>query len=122
MWDQRYARPEYVYGLEPNDFVRQSLPHLSPGGRLLCLAEGEGRNAVWLAQQGFAVSGVDGSAVARDKALALAASRGVSLSYIQADLAEFALGQACWDGIISIFAHLPPALRQRVHGASYNFV
>ncbi len=54
MWDQRYDQHDYFYGTEPNDFLRAMAVQLPTGGRLLCLAEGEGRNAVWLAAQGFA--------------------------------------------------------------------
>ena len=53
MWDERYAVEGYAYGTEPNDFIKSVRPKLKPNGRALCLAEGEGRNAVYLAQQGF---------------------------------------------------------------------
>ncbi|MCP5137857.1 MAG: class I SAM-dependent methyltransferase [Gammaproteobacteria bacterium] len=114
MWDQRYASSEYVYGTEPNDFLRGQVG-LLPRGRVLCLADGEGRNGVWLAQQGFEVTSVDASAVGLAKTRALAASRGVSLTTVHADLAEFDLGTAQWDAVVSIFCHLPPSLRGNVH-------
>lgn len=115
MWDQRYAEPGFAYGTEPNDFLAASLGHLPAHGDILSLAEGEGRNGVFLAQRGFRVTGVDGSAVGLAKARTLAAERGVSIETIVADLADFDLGAARWDGIVSIWCHTPTALRARLH-------
>jgi 2-polyprenyl-3-methyl-5-hydroxy-6-metoxy-1,4-benzoquinol methylase len=114
MWDQRYDTEDYVYGTEPNDFLREAA-HSLPKGKVLCLAEGEGRNAVYLATQGYEVTAVDSSAVGLRKAQELAESKGVSIHCIVADLQEFELGQEQWDGIVSIFCHLPPPLRQKVY-------
>lgn len=118
MWDERYGQPGFYYGTEPNDFLVENAPrHLPPGGEILCLAEGEGRNAVFLAGLGFRVTGVDGSAVGLAKARSLAAERGVTIQTIVADLAEFDLGEGRWDGIVSIWCHLPVELRARLHGS-----
>lgn len=114
MWDQRYSAEEYVYGTEPNGFL-VSKADLLPAGRILCLGEGEGRNAVWLAEQGHEVTAVDASGVGLHKARALAAARGVRITTVQADLALFPIEPGAWDGIVSIFCHLPPALRAEVH-------
>lgn len=114
-WDERYAEPGWAFGTEPNDFLREAAVHLPAKGRVLCLAEGEGRNAVWLAEQGHHVTAVDTSRVGLDKARELAHQRGVELRTIVADLAEFGLGHEAWDGIVSIFAHVPPDIRRRVH-------
>jgi SAM-dependent methyltransferase len=114
-WDARYAEAGWAFGTEPNDFLREQAHHLAPGGRVLCLAEGEGRNAVWLAQQGYDVTGVDVSSLGLEKAQRLAAERGVHLTTVVADLATFEFGTATWDGIVSIFAHVPPDVRKRVH-------
>lgn len=114
MWDQRYSAEGYVYGTEPNGFL-VSKAELLPAGRILCLGEGEGRNAVWLAEQGHEVTAVDASGVGLHKARALAAGRGVRITTVQADLAHFAIEPGVWDGIVSIFCHLPPALRAEVH-------
>lgn len=114
MWDQRYAEPDYVYGTEPNAFLAEAVGALK-GGACLCLAEGQGRNAVWLAGQGFAVTAMDTSAVGLERARALAAQKGVVIHTEQADLADYDLGQERWDSIVAIFAHLPPALRASVH-------
>lgn len=114
MWDERYGTAEYAYGTEPNEFLRQHFQQL-PKGRILSLAEGEGRNAVFLAQQGYEVTAVDASQVGLEKALKLAQSRGVTIECIRADLANFDFGHAQWDGIVSIFCPLPSVLRKDIH-------
>ncbi len=114
MWNERYSSKEYAYGTEPNTFLTANFQHL-PKGRVLSLAEGEGRNAVFLAQQGYAVTAVDGSQVGLDKAQVLAEARGVKLECICADLADFELGVSAWDAIVSIFCPLPPAIRQALY-------
>ena len=114
MWDERYRCDEYVYGTEPNQFLHNNFRRIT-GRKVLCLAEGEGRNAVFLARQGYEVTAVDGSAEGRKKALKLADKYGVKLQYDVADLASYDFGVDRWDGIVSIFCHLPPALRQSVH-------
>lgn len=114
MWDQRYSNETYAYGTEPNDFLVSQLDRLVPG-RVLCLAEGEGRNAVWMAQQGFTVTAIDSSEVGLRKARKLAAQRGVSITTLHADLKDFEIGEMKWDLIVSIFAHLPADLRKSVH-------
>jgi cyclopropane fatty-acyl-phospholipid synthase-like methyltransferase len=115
MWDQRYSETGFAYGTEPNDFLKFAYAHIPQGGHVLCLAEGEGRNAVFLAQQGYQVTAVDQSAVGLDKAQALAKQNGVNITTIVADLADFDFGIQAWDGIVSIFAHVPPLLRKALH-------
>lgn len=114
-WDERYAEPGWAFGSEPNDFLGEHAGALPARGRVLTLAEGEGRNAVWLAQQGFEVTGVDLSAVGLEKAERLAAERGVRIITRVADLERFDPGEAAWDGIVSIFAHLPAEVRRALH-------
>ncbi|MEZ4320474.1 MAG: class I SAM-dependent methyltransferase [Myxococcota bacterium] len=114
-WDERYAEDGFAYGLEPNDFLRERAGLLT--GDVLCLAEGEGRNATFLASRGLTVYGVDASSVGVAKTLALAAERGVTVHAEQGDLATYDLGEARWDGIVAVFAHLPPPIRRRVHGS-----
>ena len=113
-WDERFSRPGYAYGTEPNAFLA-SVAHRIPPGRVLSLGDGEGRNGVYLATRGFEVVAVDASTVGLAKARQLAADRGVTLRTVHADLADFDLGAVCWSGIVSIFCHLPPDLRERVH-------
>ena len=86
-----------------------------PTGKILCLAEGEGRNAVWLAEQGNEVTAVDTSDIGLQKARKLAKARDVVITTVHADLADYDIGTQQWDAIISIFYHLPPDLRQDVH-------
>lgn len=117
MWNQRYNTAEYIYGTEPNDFLREHAASIPAGGTVLCLTEGEGRNAVFLAQQGYRVTAVDSSEVGLAKADALASARGVQITCIHADLAQFTLGEHDWDGIVSIFCHLPSAIRQPLYAA-----
>jgi SAM-dependent methyltransferase len=114
MWNERYSAKEYAYGTEPNTFLADHFAQL-PQGRVLSLAEGEGRNAVFLAQQGYAVTAVDGSQVGLDKGHALADTKGVKVEWICADLADFELGENTWDAVVSIFCPLPPAIRQALY-------
>ena len=114
-WDEKYGAPGHYYGTEPNDFLREHHAVIPAGGRVLCLAEGEGRNAVFLAQQGFEVVAVDQSPVGLRKAGALAAERGVTISTVVADLTDYRIESGHWDGIVSIWCHLPPLLRADVH-------
>lgn len=113
-WDLRYTESGWAYGTAPNDFLRAEADRL-PSGSVLCLAEGEGRNAVHLAGLGHRVEAVDQSEAGLAKARLLAAERGVEVQTTCADLATFDLGQGRWQGIVSIFVHLPSPLRQRVH-------
>lgn len=114
MWDERYASPEYVYGTEPNDFLVAMAAEI-PRGRVLSIADGEGRNGVFLATLGHDVTSVDASAVGLAKAEQLAATRGVHLTTQVVDLADYEIAPGAWAGIVSIFVHLPPPLRRRVH-------
>jgi SAM-dependent methyltransferase len=114
MWDQRYDTDDYAYGTSPNEFLEANFHHIPPG-KVLSLGEGEGRNAVFLAKQGYTVTAVDGSEVGLQKALKLAAENNVSIEIKCADLAEFDLGTEKWDGIISIFVPLPSALRREIY-------
>lgn len=114
-WDQRYSVPEFVYGTQPNQFLTQQMPRILPGGRVLCLADGEGRNGVWLALQGFAVRSVDVSAQGVEKTLQLARQSGVPINAGMADVTTLDMGMAHWDAIVSIFLHLPSKARAEVH-------
>jgi len=116
-WDDRYREPGFAYGDRPNDFVVERCRALSPGSRVLELACGEGRNAVFLAERGHDVVGVDGSAAGLEKLAVLAQARGVTVGREQVDLATADLGVAQWDAVVVTFLHLPSALRARLHGA-----
>lgn len=113
-WDDRYRTDEYAYGREPNELLRAEA-HRIPRGRVLCLAEGEGRNAVFLAERGHDVTAVDFSTEGLRKAQRLARERNVVITTIQADLGTYEPELEAYSGIIAIFAHLPPTVRRQVH-------
>lgn len=113
MWNERYAVDEYIYGTEPNSFLREQAHLLR--GPVLSLAEGEGRNAVFLASLGLDVLGVDQSAVGLAKAQALARSRHVTIRTEVADLGVFLPAEGSYGSVVSISAHLPSAVRHRLY-------
>jgi SAM-dependent methyltransferase len=115
MWDDRYAGEEYFYGTKPNDFLKISAHLLKPHSNILCLAEGEGRNAIYLASLGHQVTAVDYSESGKKKAMELARKRNVEIDYQLSDLMDFDFGQNKWDAVISIFCHLPQAIRFKIH-------
>lgn len=114
LWNDRYAENGFAYGTDANTFLMDNQTQL-PKGRILCLAEGEGRNAIFLAEKGYDVVAVDSSSVGLEKAQQLAADRGVKIETIVADLADFTIEQDSWDGIVSIFCHIPPDIRLALH-------
>ncbi|SET54023.1 class I SAM-dependent methyltransferase [Hymenobacter actinosclerus] len=117
-WNERYESEQYAYGTAPNAYFRRQLDLLPPG-RLLLLAEGEGRNAVYAARRGWQVTAIDFSDEARAKAQRLAVAQGVHLNYQVADLTDLSWQQTgAYDAIGLIYAHLPTADRQAVHAAA----
>ena len=114
-WDDRFAEQEYKYGTEPNTFLQQQALQLTPKSRVLVPGDGEGRNGVWLAQQGHHVTSVDSSAVGLQKAQALAATRGVTLTTLRVDLVDWAPEPEHFDAVVLIFVHLPDNMRAAVH-------
>ncbi|MEU6770661.1 class I SAM-dependent methyltransferase [Streptomyces sp. NPDC046759] len=106
-WDERYRGAGLVWAAEPNRFVEQELAGLEPTGRVLDLAAGEGRNAVWLAELGWEVDAVDFSAVALEKAGRLAAERGAQLHTVCADLTAWSAAEATYDLALIAYLHLP---------------
>lgn len=113
-WDERYGVEGYAFGDQPNDFLVDVEPTLTKGDTLM-LGDGEGRNGVWMAQQGHRIASIDLSAVGVEKALELARLRGVSIDARVGDLDLFDMGNDKWDNIVSIFCHEPSELRHRVH-------
>ena len=116
-WDERYKTQDYIYGTAPNEFLVSMIDRI-PKGKVLSLAEGEGRNAVYLASLRYEVTGVDNSAIGLGKATALAVEHGVSITTLLADLGEFQIVPESWNGIISCFCHLPSAIRIPLHSAA----
>jgi SAM-dependent methyltransferase len=114
-WNARFASDDYVFGTEPNAFLRAQAHRLRAGMTALSVADGEGRNGVWLAGQGLSVTAVEGSPVAIAKARRLAATRGVSLDVVEADLTTWSWPQASFDVVVAIFIQfVGPPLRDRI--------
>ncbi|MBI1947902.1 MAG: class I SAM-dependent methyltransferase [Deltaproteobacteria bacterium] len=113
-WNTRYAAPGFAYGEAPNDFLVEVADRI-PAGPVLCLAEGEGRNAVFLAKRGHAVTAVDLSSVGLGKAKASAERAGVALTTVVANLASWPMPERAFAGVISIWAHLPTPERAALH-------
>ena len=102
-WDARYAEPGFLFGEAPNAFLQSQSFRLMPGQSVLAVADGEGRNGVWLAEQGLRVHAVEASPVALEKSRALAAQRGVSLDWEQVDLQTWDWPVAALDAVAAIF-------------------
>jgi SAM-dependent methyltransferase len=118
-WDARFGGDAYFFGTEPNAFLVGCAPLLPAGARVLCVADGEGRNSVWLAQQGFRVDAFDGSARGVEKARALATTAGVEVRYTHADVDGYAWPEAEYDAVAAIFVQFaPPDMRRRLFAAS----
>ena len=114
-WDARYATDSYIFGTAPNRFLASQAARLRSGMRALAIADGEGRNGVWLAEQGVDVHAVDYSAVALDKARRLADERGVKLSFEQVDVLAWEWPEAAYDLVVAIFIQFaPPTERERI--------
>jgi SAM-dependent methyltransferase len=103
-WEARFATPDYAFGKEPNYFLKSCRKLLPRRGRALAIADGEGRNGVWLAEQGLEVVSLDFSPAAQKKAAALAAERGVKVAFVQADVHAWDYPQAAFDVVVEIFA------------------
>ncbi len=115
-WNTRYAEADYAYGIAPNVFFAQQLKARNLQGTALFPAEGEGRNAVFAAQNGLTVTAIDLSQAAKEKALKLAASQGVDFAeYLVGNLAEIDLPPVQFDVLVLIFAHFPPDMKQPLH-------
>jgi SAM-dependent methyltransferase len=114
-WNRRFEGPDYLFGTAPNAWLREHAGAFAAGGRVLCVADGEGRNSVWLAQQGFQVEAFDIAPVGVAKARALAAREGVVVDLQVADCDGYAWPQGTLDGVAAIFVQFAdPALRQRL--------
>ncbi|HZE06773.1 MAG TPA: class I SAM-dependent methyltransferase [Solirubrobacteraceae bacterium] len=121
VWDERYAGSELVWTSEPNRFLVAEIDGLSPA-RALDLACGEGRNAVWLAQCGWTVTGVDFSAVGLAKAQRLAESRGVRVDWVQADLAGYRPPHHAFELVIVFYLQVAAPMRSPILTAAAEAV
>lgn len=114
-WNRRYDSADFLFGKQPNEWLREQAHALPPAGRVLCVADGEGRNSVWLARQGFQVDAFDVADRAVDKARAFAQSEGVSVNFAVADCDGFVWPQAAYDGVAAIFVQFAdPPMRARL--------
>ena len=114
-WNRRYAGEDFLFGTEPNAWLRDHAGALPAGGRVLCVADGEGRNSVWLARQGWQVEAFDVAERAVEKARALAQAAGVTVACTVADVDGFDWPEAACDGVVAIFVQFAdPPMRARL--------
>jgi SAM-dependent methyltransferase len=102
-WEDRFNAPDYIFGKEPNYFLASRKPLLPKSGTALAVADGEGRNGVWLAEQGLDVTSIDFSPAAQAKGVALARERGVKVKFAQADVHAWHYPDAAFDLVVEIF-------------------
>ncbi|PQA86730.1 SAM-dependent methyltransferase [Hyphococcus luteus] len=115
MWNERYAAPGYLFGTEPAAFLKNNANYLTPGARALAVADGEGRNSVFLAENGLEVTAMDSSEVALEKARDLASGRGVDVDFRLADIMAWDWTPEAYDVVVAIFIQFaPPAERAKV--------
>lgn len=111
-WDNRYSDSQYAYGEDPNVFFKEILDNLKPG-RILCPAEGEGRNAVYAATQGWSVAAFDQSVEGQKKALKLAEKQGVDITYVTDDIYQLPFDANEFDAMAFIYAHFPASVKSQ---------
>lgn len=115
-WNDRYSREEFAYGEQPNNYLKEQLEKLKPGS-ILFAAEGEGRNAVFAAKLGWAVSAFDISSEGKNKALKLAAANNVAIDYQLGELQNLNFAPGQFDAVALIYAHFPAAIKSAYHQA-----
>ena len=114
-WNRRFSEPGYLFGTEPNAWLHEHAALWEAGQRILCVADGEGRNSVWLAQQGLIIDSFDISEVGVRKARDFARVTGVKVNFAVADVAELQWPRALYDGVVAIFIQFAdPQLRSRI--------
>jgi 2-polyprenyl-3-methyl-5-hydroxy-6-metoxy-1,4-benzoquinol methylase len=115
-WNERFDKKEFIFGKEPNEYlVEQAALYLKPNSSVLCIADGEGRNGVWLAKQGLQVTGFDVSDIALAKANQFAADNDVNIQYSLCDTDGFDWQENAYDAIIAIFIQFAdPEMRTRI--------
>ena len=113
-WNDRYTESEFAYGKEPNQFLKEHI-HLFPKGKVLFVAEGEGRNAVFAAKNGLQVYAFDYSDSGQKKAMVLASENNVVIDYEVSDVLQLSYEKNSFDAIVFIFAHFPSDIRKKAH-------
>ncbi|HVY08379.1 MAG TPA: class I SAM-dependent methyltransferase [Burkholderiales bacterium] len=120
-WDQRYRDPGYIFGKQPNEFLVSQARLLPQGARVLAVADGEGRNGVWLAERGCRVTSMDLSPIAIEKAKALARERAVDIEFFVADLMRWNSPEAVYDAVVCIFIQFAtPRMRAKLFGGFHR--
>jgi len=121
-WNERFNKEEFIFGKEPNEYlVDQTGKYLKPGNKVLCIADGEGRNGVWLAKQGMQVVGFDASDIALAKAKQFAKEHQVQVEYSFSDTDSFAWHANNYDAVIGIFIQFAdPVMRERIFQKTYE--
>ena len=114
MWEERFAKEEYVYGTEPNNFFKTEIDKLKPG-KAFFVGDGEGRNSVYAAKLGWNIEANDWSENAREKALVLAEKNKVSINYHIVDFENLTLDKNSYDLIVFIFIHVESEFREKLH-------
>ena len=121
-WNERFDKEEFIFGTEPNEYlVEQSKKYLKSGNQVLCIADGEGRNGVWLAKQGMQVVGFDASDIALSKAKKFAQDHQVKVEYAFSDTDSYAWPKNAFDAVVGIFIQFAdPAMRERIFQKTYE--
>lgn len=113
-WDQRFDSDEYKYGKDPNEFLKNNFTVI-PKGNVLCVGEGEGRNAVFLAKNGYHVTALDYSITGLKKVEVLAKENNVDIELIHSDVTKYNFKHNQWHGVISIFCHIHKDFRKNLN-------
>ena len=121
-WNERFDKEEFIFGKEPNEYlVEKTKQYLKPQDKVLCIADGEGRNGVWLAKQGMQVVGFDASDIALAKAKQFAKDNQVEVDYSFSDTDSYAWPENTYDAVIGIFIQFAdPAMRTRIFQQAYK--
>jgi SAM-dependent methyltransferase len=121
-WNERFDKAEFIFGKEPNEYlVEQTQKYLKPKDKVLCIADGEGRNGVWLAKQGIQVIGFDASDIALSKAKQFAKENQVEVEYAFSDTDSFDWQANTYDAVIGIFIQFAdPQMRERIFQKTYE--
>lgn len=121
-WNERFDTEEFIFGKEPNEYlVEQARQYLKADDKVLCIADGEGRNSVWLAKQGMQVVGFDASDIALAKAKQFAKENAVEVEYLFSDTDSFSWDENTYDAVVGIFIQFAdPAMRARIFQQAYQ--
>ena len=117
MWDERFSQEQPAYGEAPNSFLQAQASRLKPGMKVFVPGDGYGRNGIWLAKQGLQVHSVDLSPVGVERARKAAQAAGVQMTIDIGDLSTWSWAAGKFDAVVSIFLHLPPGVRAKIHGS-----